>query len=99
MVVDKKSIGKNSFQCLTTDPGLQSLEIRAAENADDGKLRTYRLALCTTGEFSAHWLDGTETSDVQRKAKVLAALNNTVTATNAIYERDFGEMCIRDSAH
>jgi hypothetical protein len=90
MVVDKKSLGKNSFQCLTTDPGLQSLEIRAAVNADDGKLRTYRLALCTTGEFSAHWLDGTETTDAQRKAKVLAALNNTVTATNAIYERDFG---------
>jgi hypothetical protein len=62
----------------------------ALRNADDGRLRTYRLALCATGEFSAHWLNGTETTDAQRKAKVLAAMNNAMTRVNGIYERDFG---------
>jgi hypothetical protein len=58
-------------------------------NADDSRLRTYRLALCASGEYSQFWLNGTETTDAERKAKVLAALNNAVTRTNGIYERDF----------
>jgi hypothetical protein len=61
----------------------------AARNADDGKLRTYRFALCASGEYSQFWLNGTETSDAERKAKVLAAMNNAVTRLNGIYERDF----------
>jgi len=62
----------------------------ALRNADDGRLRTYRLALVASGEFSQYWLDGSETTDAQRKAKVLAAMNNQITRVNGIYERDFG---------
>jgi hypothetical protein len=58
--------------------------------ADDGRLRTFRLALCASGEYSQFWLDGTETTDAQRKAKVIAAMNTAMTRTNGIYERDFG---------
>ncbi|MBK8087137.1 MAG: hypothetical protein IPK31_03820 [Chitinophagaceae bacterium] len=60
-----------------------------AQNATDGKLRTFRLALASTGEFSQFWLNGTETTDAQRKAKVLVAMNAAMTRTNGIYERDF----------
>ncbi|HEU4632878.1 MAG TPA: zinc-dependent metalloprotease family protein, partial [Flavisolibacter sp.] len=96
MVVSRKDIidFKNEFQCLTTDVrsgaepyGKSTITLR---NADDGKLRTYRLALCASGEYSQYWLNGTETSDAERIAKVVAAQNNHMTRANAIFERDFG---------
>jgi hypothetical protein len=83
---------KKEFQCLTTEAGSGLTEKSGAtlRNANDGKLRTYRLALCASGEYSQFWLDGTETSDAGRIAKVLAAQNNHMTRANAIFERDFG---------
>jgi len=54
----------------------------ARPNADDGKLRNYRLAISVTGEYAAYF-GGT-------KALALAAVNNTITRVNAIFERDFG---------
>ncbi len=60
------------------------------KNADDGRLRTFRLAAATNGEFSQKALDGTETSDAERKSKVLAAINTDLTRANGIYEKDFG---------
>jgi Metallo-peptidase family M12B Reprolysin-like/Fibronectin type III domain len=64
--------------------------VQTERGADDGRLRTYRLAMAATGEYSSHFLDGTETTDAQRKAKVLAAMNTAMVRTNGIYERDFG---------
>lgn len=82
---------KSEFKCLTPEVQRQSnASTSRTDNADDGTLRTYRLALASTGEFSQFWLNGTETTDAQRKAKVLAAMNNAMTRTNGIYERDFG---------
>ncbi|HEY0046085.1 MAG TPA: zinc-dependent metalloprotease family protein [Flavobacterium sp.] len=51
-------------------------------NADDGKLRTYQLALSVTGEYTA-FFGGT-------KALALAAMNNTMTRVNGIFDTDFG---------
>lgn len=51
------------------------------KNADDGTLRTYRLAISTTGEYTAYH-GGT-------KVQALAAMNTTMTRVNAIYESDF----------
>ena len=59
-------------------------------NADDGKLRTYDLALCVNGEFSQFFLDGSETNDAQRIAKVMDVLTTCLVRANAVYERDFG---------
>ncbi len=50
--------------------------------ADDSKLRTYRLAISCTGEYAAYF-GGT-------KVLALAAINNTITRVNGIFERDFG---------
>ena len=83
---------KNEFKCLTdASNSLQQIN-REGENlnATDGKLRSFRLALAATGEFSQYWLNGSETNDTERKAKVLAAMNAAMTRTNGIYERDFG---------
>ncbi|NII29842.1 T9SS type A sorting domain-containing protein [Pseudoflavitalea sp. X16] len=86
---------RNVFQCFTHEgnkvqqPAV-SIPGEGLRGADDGRLRTYRLALAATGEYSTYFLDGTETTDAQRKAKVLAAMNTLMTRTNGIYERDFG---------
>ncbi|WP_255572887.1 reprolysin-like metallopeptidase [Hanstruepera marina] len=50
-------------------------------NADDSILRTYRLAVSATGEYTQYH-GGT-------KAQALAAINNTMTRVNGIFEVDF----------
>jgi hypothetical protein len=96
VVFSRKDIGnyQSSFQCLTDAiPSPETMQPAAGDalkNADDARLRTYRLALASTGEYSTYFLNGTETSDAQRKSKVLAAMNTAMTRTNGIYERDFG---------
>lgn len=51
-------------------------------NADDGNLRTFRLAVSVTGEYTAYF-GGT-------KALALAAINNSLTRVNGVFEIDFG---------
>jgi len=55
-------------------------EFAALRNANDGQLRTYRLALACTVEY-AQFHGGTMTS-------VMAAMNATMTRVNGVYERD-----------
>ncbi len=50
-------------------------------NADDGILRTYRIAVSTTGEYGSYH-GGTV-------AGALAAINSTMTRVNGLYESDF----------
>jgi len=82
----------SEFHCLTENANstLREPSSQRPTDADDGKLRTYRLALISNGEFSQHWLNGTEPDDAARKAKVLAAQNSHMTRANAVFERDFG---------
>lgn len=62
------------------------------ENANDGMLRTFRLALASTGEYSYyHWNRAgipASAPDAEKKAAVLAAMVVTVTRVNGIYEKD-----------
>ncbi|MCF6295914.1 MAG: M12 family metallo-peptidase [Flavobacteriaceae bacterium] len=51
-----------------------------ALNANDGQLRTFRLALACTGEYAA-FHGGTQ-------AGALAAMNTTMTRVNGVFERD-----------
>ncbi len=80
-----------SFDCLMQEQSLidPTLEIF---NADDGLLRTYRLALACTGEYaqfhlSNQGIDPGATDEV-KKAAVLTAMNTSMTRVNGIYERD-----------
>ncbi|MBN8640537.1 MAG: T9SS type A sorting domain-containing protein [Flavobacteriales bacterium] len=50
-------------------------------NADDSTLRTFRLAMSVTGEYTAYF-GGT-------KALALAAINNSMTRVNGVFEKDF----------
>jgi hypothetical protein len=73
----------DDFECTVTDKVNKKLDEGnlMLRNADDGILRTYRLAVSTTGEYTAYH-GGT-------KALALAAINATMTRVNGIFENDF----------
>lgn len=92
-VVYKKSDKKdnlNKFECTVIDvaqKGLADTDMTAARpNADDATLRTFRLALSCTGEYTAYF-GGT-------KAQALAAMNNTMTRVNGVFEKDFASRMV-----
>ncbi|WP_262510870.1 zinc-dependent metalloprotease [Chryseobacterium elymi] len=85
-VVYRKSDKKddlNKFECTVIDVAQKGVSntLAARPNADDAKLRTFRLALSTTGEYTTYF-GGT-------KANALAAINNTMTRVNGVFEKDF----------
>lgn len=87
-VVYRKSDKKddlNKFECTVIDVAQKGVaninSLVARPNADDAKLRTFRLALSSTGEYTTYF-GGT-------KANALAAMNNTMTRVNGVFEKDF----------
>ncbi len=81
-----------SFNCNTpvfTSNETGSNNTQRPENANQPKLRTYRLALLSGGEFSLHFIQPSDVTNQQKKARVLAAQNTIMTRANAIFERDF----------
>ena len=83
---DKKT-AFTKFECSVLDrvtPSLNQTNLRP--NADDGSLRTFRLAMSVTGEYTAYF-GGT-------KALALAAINNTMTRVNGVFEKDFNARMI-----
>ncbi|HEX8652862.1 MAG TPA: zinc-dependent metalloprotease family protein, partial [Pyrinomonadaceae bacterium] len=52
-----------------------------------GTLRTYRLALAATGEYTMHFSELTDTDEV-KKDKAFAALTATINRVNGVYERE-----------
>jgi chitodextrinase len=79
-----KAASLNKFECTVINNAHTSLNrtITARPNADDGNLRTFRLALSVTGEYTTYF-GGT-------KALALAAMNNSMTRVNGVFEKDFG---------
>ncbi len=70
------------FNCSTEENGKTKNNFATAnKNADDGTLRTYRIAISTTGEYGSYH-GGTV-------AGALAAINATMTRVNGLYESDF----------
>lgn len=87
-VVYKKSDKKDDlskFECSVIDVAQKgaagTTNLAARPNADDAVLRTFRLALSCTGEYTTYF-GGT-------KANALAAMNNTMTRVNGVFEKDF----------
>lgn len=81
-----KAASLSAFDCKVIDSAKKDLQLSNAmqlrPNADDGVLRTYRLAMSVTGEYTTYF-GGT-------KALALAAINNTMTRVNGVFELDFG---------
>jgi chitodextrinase len=77
-----KAMSLTPFECKVIDVATPQIESATARpNADDGMLRTFRLAMSCTGEYGVYF-GGT-------KALALAAINASMTRVNAIFEKDF----------
>ncbi|PQJ75905.1 reprolysin-like metallopeptidase [Polaribacter gangjinensis] len=66
----------------------------SAKTPNDGKLRTYRLALVCSGEYADFHLSASQqnipstATDQVKKAAVLSAMNTSMTRVNGIFEKD-----------
>jgi hypothetical protein len=82
----------NNFECLVEESMAPELPVDVNRNANDGKLRTYRLALACTRQYANFHLTrqgvDNNATDAVKKAAVLSAMNVTMTRVNGIYERD-----------
>lgn len=99
MVVSQQTLPEiDDFECTTTGKASAGLTSKVSAqvsgfgtlNANSGELRVFRLAFAAQGEFSEWCLDGTEASDDERIAKVLAEQVEQITIVNGHLERDFG---------
>lgn len=91
----KNKSKKERFTCLVEETVIPfKRTFQKANNANDGKLRTYRLALVATGAYSQYHLAqqgvGVGETDAVKKAAVLSAINTSITRINGIFERDLG---------
>ncbi len=82
----------NEFECLVEDSFKSNSPNLQRRNADDGNLRTYRMALVCTGEYAQFHLNRqgvpVTATDAEKKEVVLSAINTTITRVNQIFERD-----------
>ena len=70
------------FECSVVDDVKSTIDpLSLRPNADDATLRTFRLAMSVTGEYTAYF-GGT-------KALALAAINASMTRVNGVFEKDF----------
>ncbi|QVY64012.1 zinc-dependent metalloprotease family protein [Polaribacter sp. Q13] len=84
---------KDGFTCHVEEVSRRVItQVNASKNANDGKLRTFRLALVCSGEYAQFHLTNqnisTAATDEVKKAAVLSAMNTTMTRVNGVYERD-----------
>ena len=85
--------GDSDFTCEIEEQAREQADNHISHrNANDGKLRTYRLALTCTGEYSQFHLNrqgvAASATDAEKKAAVLSAMNTTIARVNEVYERD-----------
>ncbi|WP_299834684.1 reprolysin-like metallopeptidase [uncultured Tenacibaculum sp.] len=87
----KKS--NNHFECQVIKDSEEVIESKNLTNriTNDGNLRSFRLALSSTGEYSQFHINrqGLSTaSETQQIAAVLSAMNTTMARVNGLFERD-----------
>ncbi len=82
----------SAFECNTIERAKKTFQSRKNQLSaiNDGYLRKYKVAIAATGEYSNFFLTGSETTDEEKRGTVLAAINNSLTRINGIFERDFG---------
>lgn len=80
------------FECSVENPIGPEPPLEYNRNANDGQLRTFRLALACTGEYALYHLAqqgvGSGEPDPVKIAAVLSAMNVALTRLNGVYERD-----------
>ncbi|ETN94273.1 reprolysin-like metallopeptidase [Zhouia amylolytica] len=94
-IASKQDFKAHDFMCKTGDEAMaQQLKgqlLNKEEIVNDGLLRTYRIAIASTGEYSNYHINAANVSDgtdeVKRSA-VLSAMNTSITRVNEVFERD-----------
>ncbi len=77
-----------SFECLTEDTLVPKREnILSNRDANDQILRTLRIAISTTGEYTNFWDDG-DAGNGDAQADALAQVVSTLNRTNEVFEVD-----------
>ena len=84
---------KDDFTCQVEAFRSKSVaQENSIQNVNDGKLRTFRLALACTGEYAQFHLTNQNivltATEEEKKAAVLSAMNTTMTRVNGVFERD-----------
>lgn len=84
--------GVKDLECLTEGVPLKKTEFKTVSHrADQGYLKTYRLALAANGEYSQFHLEdqnATGGSEFDKKSVIMGTLTTAVTRINAVLERD-----------
>lgn len=83
--------GATAFECFTKTVQSNLKFKIEGKDTDDGKLRTYRLALAATGEYSQFQIvdqNAENASDAEKKSIVLSAMTAAMTRVNAVFEND-----------
>jgi hypothetical protein len=95
IIYERSSLSKvdEDFKCQVAASAKKDFSVSDfSKNADDGKLRTFRLALVGTGEYSQFHLNrqnvSVDKTDDVKKAAVLSAMNTSMTRVNSLFERD-----------
>jgi len=92
----KNKVSKSNFECLVEEnvSKVNQRSFQKNANANDGKLRLYRMALIGTSEYSQFHLTNQNVSasatDNEKKAAVLSVMNTSMTRINGVFERDLG---------
>lgn len=83
---------KDAFVCSTMDAIIHPDSQEPTSNKSNNKVyKTFRLAMSAQAEYSQYHIQragATGATDDEKKAIVLAAIVNTVTRVNALYEKD-----------
>lgn len=80
----------DAFECLTEDLHLSSRETMntlLARDANDQLLRTFRIAVSVTQEYTSFWDDGNDANGIDRD-DALAQMVSTLNRTNEVFEVD-----------
>jgi len=93
MVYSKNDVSTNrNFTCLTKNEPVKNRPKSSNKNANDLKLRTFRLALATTEEYSNFHVNaaglGAGSTRNDSINVVMSAITVTMTRVNAVFERD-----------
>lgn len=84
------------FKCMVkeTNSKTEFSSMQLAKNPNDGKLRTFRLALVCSGEYADFHLGAGQqnipstATDQEKKAAILSAMNTSMTRVNGVFEKD-----------
>lgn len=81
---------QQTFECLTEDLGITKEEIESSvlsRDANDQILRTYRIAISVTQEYTGFWDDGNNANGIDRQ-DALAQVVSTLNRSNEVFEVD-----------